>query len=176
MHRDIKAANLLIDDDGTVLLGDLGVAAFLWDPEDQRPQISGSDQPLVISFDQQPKQHLTHSNTHSKPRPILGKRKSFVGTVRFDWIVPLKRYSDSQGSSLAVLDGSGGHTGSQVRRQSRYLVFRNHRARISSREAPTIARFAPQRASENVSLLDNTDHPSSRPLTDLQVSRTPHRY
>src|ERR1700694_4302442 len=29
IHRDIKAANLLIDDDGTVLLGDLGVAASL---------------------------------------------------------------------------------------------------------------------------------------------------
>lgn len=31
IHRDIKAANLLIDEDGTVLLGDLGVAAPLWD-------------------------------------------------------------------------------------------------------------------------------------------------
>ncbi|KAI0961116.1 hypothetical protein AcW1_000284 [Taiwanofungus camphoratus] len=37
IHRDVKAANLLIDDDGTVLLGDLGVAAFLWDVEDTPP-------------------------------------------------------------------------------------------------------------------------------------------
>ncbi|KAI4520891.1 Pkinase-domain-containing protein [Schizophyllum commune Loenen D] len=29
IHRDVKAANLLMDDDGTVLLGDLGVAANL---------------------------------------------------------------------------------------------------------------------------------------------------
>lgn len=37
MHRDVKPANLLIDDDGTVLLGDLGVAAFLADVEDTPP-------------------------------------------------------------------------------------------------------------------------------------------
>ncbi|KAF9786142.1 kinase-like protein [Thelephora terrestris] len=86
MHRDIKAANLLIDDDGTVLLGDLGVATFLCDPEDPRPQSSGSDQRRVASFDQPPKLHLPHPHAHSLPRPRLGKRKSFVGTPC--WMAP----------------------------------------------------------------------------------------
>ncbi|THH13819.1 hypothetical protein EUX98_g9681, partial [Antrodiella citrinella] len=66
IHRDVKAANLLIDDDGTVLLGDLGVAAFLGDNDD------------------------TTSTTTSKPshsRPgMIGKRKSFVGTPC--WMAP----------------------------------------------------------------------------------------
>lgn len=37
IHRDVKAANLLIDDDGTVLLGDLGVATSLAE-EDSNPR------------------------------------------------------------------------------------------------------------------------------------------
>ncbi|KIK05554.1 hypothetical protein K443DRAFT_130386 [Laccaria amethystina LaAM-08-1] len=58
IHRDVKAANLLIDDDGTVLLGDLGVAADL--AEDTSHHLSSS--------------HLRYS------------RKSFVGTPC--WMAP----------------------------------------------------------------------------------------
>lgn len=100
MHRDIKAANLLIDDDGTVLLGDLGVATFLHDPEDQRPQSLGPDR-RVVSFGEQIAQHPAHSHPHP-PRPKLGKRKSFVGTVCCD---RPKRYSDSNCPPAALLDG-----------------------------------------------------------------------
>jgi serine/threonine-protein kinase OSR1/STK39 len=67
IHRDIKAANLLIDDDGTVLLGDLGVAANLADDTD----LHAISSKRIADFDQ-----------NAKPiRPKMGKRKSFVGTV-----------------------------------------------------------------------------------------------
>lgn len=87
IHRDIKAANLLIDDDGTVLLGDLGVAANLAEDtshfleaslsqsEYSAPQMDNGGNGLgdrVVLFD------------HTVPvfkRPRMGKRKSFVGTV-----------------------------------------------------------------------------------------------
>ncbi|KXN83614.1 Serine/threonine-protein kinase fray2 [Leucoagaricus sp. SymC.cos] len=39
IHRDIKAANMLIDDDGTVLLGDLGVAADLSEDSSNQMQM-----------------------------------------------------------------------------------------------------------------------------------------
>ncbi|KIL70980.1 hypothetical protein M378DRAFT_66193 [Amanita muscaria Koide BX008] len=61
IHRDIKAANLLIDDDGTVLLGDLGVAADL-------------------------SEDTSHPPSSSHHRPKMGKRKSFVGTPC--WMAP----------------------------------------------------------------------------------------
>ncbi|TCD61150.1 hypothetical protein EIP91_008844 [Steccherinum ochraceum] len=70
IHRDVKAANLLIDDDGTVLLGDLGVAAFLGDGDDttSQPKPSSSTQPP------------------HRPPNVIGKRKSFVGTPC--WMAP----------------------------------------------------------------------------------------
>ncbi|KAF9515387.1 hypothetical protein BS47DRAFT_1256322, partial [Hydnum rufescens UP504] len=81
IHRDIKAANLLIDDDGTVLLGDLGVAASL------------SDDPVVLapqgyeSFSSASSTMTEPSLTHSPhPRPHYGRRKSFVGTPC--WMAP----------------------------------------------------------------------------------------
>ena len=75
IHRDIKAANLLIDDDGTVLLGDLGVAASLSD-EEAIPAPSGSKTAanVVAGVDRTRPSQTQHGHR-------MGTRKSFVGTV-----------------------------------------------------------------------------------------------
>jgi serine/threonine-protein kinase OSR1/STK39 len=77
IHRDVKAANLLIDDDGTVLLGDLGVAAPLND-EDHTHVHENAKSPRVVVFDK---------DVNAAPRRSrVGKRRSFVGTVSlFPW-------------------------------------------------------------------------------------------
>lgn len=87
IHRDIKAANLLIDDDGTVLLGDLGVAADL--SEDSSHHMfanshSGRTYSVTATAalnQMQPRRSVAFDG-NCKSRPKIGKRKSFVGTVR----------------------------------------------------------------------------------------------
>lgn len=82
IHRDIKAANLLIDDDGTVLLGDLGVAADLHDDE-AAPVASGRSRASFQSGSHSTTRQLAGArDAHVHPSGTrLGKRKSFVGTV-----------------------------------------------------------------------------------------------
>ncbi|KAJ7102285.1 kinase-like domain-containing protein, partial [Mycena belliarum] len=100
IHRDVKAANLLIDDDGTVLLGDLGVAADLTE-DTSRHQGSSSQhhKPKIITAEaalrSQRSSSSGSSNGHKRisfeapvsgSRPKMGKRKSFVGTPC--WMAP----------------------------------------------------------------------------------------
>ncbi|UZJ51399.1 hypothetical protein CBS101457_000719 [Exobasidium rhododendri] len=63
LHRDLKAANMLVDEDGTVLLGDFGVGVFLGE---SKASISDNDRKLDSWTD--------------------GPRKSFVGTPC--WMAP----------------------------------------------------------------------------------------
>ncbi|KAI0803029.1 kinase-like domain-containing protein [Irpex lacteus] len=100
IHRDVKAANLLIDDDGTVLLGDLGVAAPLWDPATEENPASSKRAAIGSSSFNRPggghvfmssAPHHTHAHGHGHshakhPHRTLGKRKSFVGTPC--WMAP----------------------------------------------------------------------------------------
>ncbi|KAF9229542.1 kinase-like protein, partial [Gyrodon lividus] len=85
IHRDIKAANLLIDDDGTVLVGDLGVSAPLADNREQSTKHSTSSGVSELN-------HVPMSTPKSSKvitplsRPQMGKRKSFVGTPC--WMAP----------------------------------------------------------------------------------------
>ncbi|KAH0590342.1 hypothetical protein H2248_000498 [Termitomyces sp. 'cryptogamus'] len=95
IHRDIKAANMLIDDDGTVLLGDLGVAADLAEDPSQRslssktPNVSVSATISRSNYNDLPASKrvvLFDHATEVPERPRIGKRKSFVGTPC--WMAP----------------------------------------------------------------------------------------
>ncbi|KAJ4476665.1 kinase-like domain-containing protein [Lentinula aciculospora] len=92
IHRDVKAANLLIDDDGTVLLGDLGVAADLSEGSSHTlSSLSSSNDKTAV--DQNTPSHAISSpynhvliDPSSSKTPRIGKRKSFVGTPC--WMAP----------------------------------------------------------------------------------------
>ncbi|KAF7306619.1 STE/STE20/FRAY protein kinase [Mycena indigotica] len=95
IHRDVKAANLLVDDDGTVLLGDLGVAADLTEDTSKSP--SSHKRPGIVSAEAAVRFQHSGSSAHSAKRisfeaqttgtrPKVGKRKSFVGTPC--WMAP----------------------------------------------------------------------------------------
>ncbi|KAF9452561.1 kinase-like protein [Macrolepiota fuliginosa MF-IS2] len=91
IHRDVKAANLLIDDDGTVLLGDLGVAADLSEDSSHHmfstPQ-SGKTYTITATavLDRSQAGRTAAPDGYVKSRPKIGKRKSFVGTPC--WMAP----------------------------------------------------------------------------------------
>ncbi|KAF9015020.1 kinase-like domain-containing protein [Cyathus striatus] len=98
IHRDVKAANLLIDDDGTVLLGDLGVAADLAEhPSHHLPSSRSSKTTAAAALSQVPhisskqgpavsKRSVAFGSSVPASRPQVGKRKSFVGTPC--WMAP----------------------------------------------------------------------------------------
>ncbi|KAI5991592.1 kinase-like protein [Pisolithus albus] len=83
IHRDVKAANLLLDDDGTVLLGDLGVAASLTEETDT-PYWPTSNFEGGMKNPDRVQAPLT--SVTGRSRPQVGKRKSFVGTPC--WMAP----------------------------------------------------------------------------------------
>lgn len=67
LHRDLKAANMLVDDDGTVLLGDFGVGVYLTETGKQSKVKATDDHNRADSINQ-------------------AARKSFVGTPC--WMAP----------------------------------------------------------------------------------------
>jgi serine/threonine-protein kinase OSR1/STK39 len=116
IHRDVKAANLLIDEDGTVLLGDLGVAASLSEDQHELPILNVTSRaaaPNSKSIVSAPSSSVSPPaapviTTDAKPRMIKetertlsrGKRKSFVGTPC--WMAPevvAQKQYDAQGNT-----------------------------------------------------------------------------
>ncbi|KAF9568520.1 kinase-like protein [Agrocybe pediades] len=186
IHRDVKAANLLIDDDGTVLLGDLGVAADLSEdisqvasttkpyfvtataalPQPQaRPQAPGAGK-RTVSFDG------TSPGTH---KPQIGKRKSFVGTPC--WMSPEliegKQYdssSDIWSFGITAIELSQGRPPRSRESPQRVLL------RTIQEEPPTLDReggaFKYSRAFKDMVDCCLAKDPSKRPTAE-ELLQTP---
>jgi hypothetical protein len=119
IHRDIKAANLLIDDDGTVLLGDLGVAAPLNDEDHTHVHENGTAKsPRIVVFDK---------DVNVAPRRSrVGKRRSFVGTVC---------YSIRVGGIICPVNAHRSSVSHAGWRQNSFLAFSMTLVRISGLSA-----------------------------------------
>lgn len=155
IHRDIKAANLLIDDDGTVLLGDLGVAADLAEDTSQILGVSYS------KSESSPQSNNGLGNVaakrvvlfdHTVPvleRPRMGKRKSFVGTVCF--LVPSLSLDLFKLVSSALLDGTRVNSRAAVRLLRRYLEFWYYCVGVDARASSQVQRTATTGSTKDVS-------------------------
>ena len=142
IHRDIKAANLLVDDDGTVLLGDLGVAAPLHDED--HTHVNDNSKPFrAVVFDPDVKPVPRH--------PRFGKRRSFVGTVGRSLASTAVSQDPYHTQLPAMLDGTRTHFRRPLRLKRRYLVLRYHSARVGTGACSPITRIFPFRPFSDVS-------------------------
>ena len=120
LHRDLKAANMLVDEDGTVLLGDFGVGVFL----NERPTGNKSKESIAGGAAQFSE----------------GTTKSFVGTPC--WMAPEvveRKHYGHKGAQAVLFARKRGFTDSTHAPDSRYLVVWHHSARACTGQGAAVA-------------------------------------